>query len=159
MRRKLSIRFVLSAAVVAGSASVAAGVVPGGIAGAVPLTVTCPGLAGTPGNWSFSGCAGTAFALTGATGTSTPINPTKLKITWATAKTSKVLYASTTSGPSTLCPIVPGVTNVGVLKETGKVFGGSATAMIGGLYKLRACEYSNSTGVISLYVGLGSQKV
>jgi hypothetical protein len=39
------------------------------------------------------------------------------------------------------------------------VIGGSATAMIGGLYKLKACEYANSTGLISLWVGLGNQKV
>jgi len=159
MRRKLSIRFVLSAAVVAGSASLAAGVVPGGIAGAVPLTVNCSGLAGTPGNWTFSGCAGTAFALTGTTGTAVPINPTKLKITWVTTQTTKVLYSSVTAGPSTACPLVAGVTNVGVLKETGKVVGGSAAAMVGGLYKVRACEYSNSTGIVSTYVGLGNQKV
>jgi len=159
MRRKHSIRFIVSAAVVVGSASLAAGAVPGGIAGAVPLTVTCPGLAGTPGNWTFNGCAGTAFVLTGATGTSVPINPTTLKITWSTSLTSKVVYTSTTAPPSTLCPIVPGLTNVGVHKEIGKVVGGSAAAMIGGLYKLKACEYANSTGIISLYVGLGNQKV
>jgi len=159
MRRKPSIRFIVSAAVVVGSASLAAGAVPGGIAGAVPLTVTCPGLSGTPGNWNFSGCAGTAFALTGATGTSIPINPTTLKITWSTSLTSKVVYTSTTAPPSTLCPILPGLTNVGVLKETGKVIGGSAAGMIGGLYKLKACEYSNSAGLISMYVGLGNVKV
>ena len=82
-----------------------------------------------------------------------------MKITWVKSNTSKVLYTSTTGAPSTLCPIVPGLTNVGVLKETGKVIGGSATAMIGGLYKLKAREYANSTGLISLWVGLGNQKV
>ncbi len=158
MLRKLSMRFILSGAVVVGSAALAAGAVPGGIAGASPLTVTCSGLAGVPGAWSFSGCAGTAFGLTGATGTTVPINPTKLKITWVTTKTSKVLYSTTTAPPSSACPIVSGLTAVGILKETGKVVGGNATLMIGGLYQLKACEYSNSTGIISAYALLGNVK-
>jgi hypothetical protein len=158
MRRKLPIRLIVCAAL-AGSASLAAAAVPGGVASAVPLTVSCAGLTGTSGTWSFSGCSGTAIGLTGASGTSVPINPTKLKITWATSQTSKVLYASNTTGPSTACPIVTGLTNVGVLHEVGKVVGGSAVGMIEGLFKLKACEYSNSTGVVSLWMGLGNQKV
>ncbi len=159
MSRNRPVRLLFCAALV-GSASLAAVSVPGGIASASPLTVSCTGLTGAPVTWNFSGCTGSGFALTGATGASVPLNATHLKITWVTGNTSKVVYASATTAPSTACPIMSGLFNVGVLHEVGKVVGGTAAGMIGGAFKLKACEYSTTaSGPASLWVGVGHQKV
>jgi len=156
VRRQLLLRLLVSAAL-AGTAALAAVGVTGGTAGANPLTVTCPGVTGTaPATWSLSGCAGTAFALTGATGTSVPLGVGVLKITWSTTKTSKVAYSSVVSTAGS-CPVITGYQNAGLLKETGKVIAGSAAAMIGGIYKLKACQYANSSGVVVMWVGVSAK--
>ena len=164
MLRNRPVRLLFCAALV-GSASLAAVAVPGGIASAVaPLTVNCTGLTGTLLNtFSFSGCTGTAFALTGATGASVPLNPTHLRITWSTTHTSKVAYTATTTPPSIACPPEAGFFNIDVLHEVGTVVvGGTTTAkgMVGGVVKLKACEYATTLiSPITLWVGVGPQKV
>ena len=117
MRRHLSIRLAICAAALAGSASVAAVAVPGGIAGAAAKTVTCTKLTGSgtisKQTISLSGCSGTASGQTGSTGTGTATTNSSKKsgtasIKWKTGKTSLETYTfKEDTGSSNNCPRRP----------------------------------------------------
>jgi hypothetical protein len=142
MRRHLPTRLVICA-VMAGSASLAAVVVPGGVASASPLTVTCTSVSGSSTSQTVSGCTGTA-AIAADAGTP-PAHGTSVvsthKITWSNGKTVKT-SETTTSGAATSCPTVAGKTKVALEKATGHIVaGGTALGMTGGTIKASICLY------------------
>ena len=154
MRRHLPIRLAICAAALAGSASVAAVAVPGGIAGAAAKTVTCTKLTGSgtiaKQTISLSGCTGTASGQTGSTGSGTATTNSSKKsgtasIKWKTGKTSVETYTFKEDlGSSNNCPAKTGYTKLAKAIETGKVSSGSATELNGGAVTADACAYSKS---------------
>jgi len=152
---KLPARILVCAAV-AGSASVAAVTIPGGIASATPLTLSCTSLSGSETAQSISGCTGTASKETGSKGTSTVKNNLAKKtgvatVKWTTGKTSIESYSyKELFGSSNKCAAKTSYSKVAEAPETGKVTGGTATAMVGGAVTGTACAYSKS-GKISIF--------
>jgi hypothetical protein len=156
MRRHLPLRLLVCAAALAGSASVAAVAIPGGIAGAAALSVKCTGLTGNASTQSLSGCSGKGFSETGATGTSDVSTST---ITWATGNTSvaAVTYKEYT-GKKDKCPApMAGYTAVAEVKEKGSVTGGNA--LVGSKIKGTVCVYSQTSSGDILVNGDGAQTV
>ena len=155
MRRHNAIRLVVCAAL-AGSASLAAVAIPGGIASAAPLTLSCTTLTGvttataTSSTEHLSGCSGTAKTLTGTSGTAAVKTNLSTKkgtavVTWATHKTTDESYSFTELlGTSNKCPAKTGYSKFAEAKESGTVTGGTATAMKGGAVTAIACAYGKS---------------
>ena len=155
---------ILVCAALAGSASLAAVVIPGGIASASPLTLSCTHLTGTTtatatsSTEHLSGCSGTAKTLTGTTGTAAVKTNLATKtgtatVTWATKKTSTESYKFTElTGSKNLCPGRTGYSKVAEAKETGSVTGGTAKAMKGGAVTATACAYFKGTNHSTIYI-------
>lgn len=145
MRTKLSAR-LLVCAVLAGSASLAAVVVPGGIASAIPLTVSCTHLTGTITSQALSGCTG-GGAIAADAGVA-PAHGTNVvstnTVTWGSGKTSKTTYTYTSVTNN--CPALTGYTKDLKEHETGHVntgtAGGTAIGMRGGAFAGYACVYA-----------------
>jgi len=144
MRIKHSARLLICAAL-AGSASLAAVVVPGGIASATPLTVTCTHYSGSSASQAISGCTGTGAiaadaGVAPAHGTSVVSTKT---ITWSNGKTMKEQYSYVLhTGAANTCPVVALKTKVDLVTETGSVIaGGTATGMVGGALSGTICVY------------------
>ena len=141
----------------AGSATLVAAAVPGGIASATILTSSCTTLTGNATTQHLSGCSGTALALTGTTGTITVVNHPATKtgvatIKWATAKTTIESYSySELTGTSDKCPKHGTLSPIAEAKEKGTVTGGTATAMKGGTFTSTACAYAPSKGVLEIF--------
>ena len=154
MHRHLPIRLAICAAALAGSASVAAVAVPGGIAGAAAKSLTCTKLTGSgtiaKQTISLSGCTGTASGQTGSTGSGTATTNATAKtgtasIKWKTGKTSTESYTfKEETGSSNNCPAKTGYTKLAKAVETGKVTGGTATELKGSAVTANACAYSKS---------------
>jgi hypothetical protein len=149
MRTKLSARLLVCAAL-AGSASLAAVVVPGGIASATPLTVTCTHLSGNASSQMLSGCTGSGASGSSEAGTS-PAHGTNVvdtgstsTITWGSGKTSKTTY--TFHSVTNNCATLSGYTKDLKEHESGSVktgsAGGTATGMRGGAFSGNACVYT-----------------
>jgi hypothetical protein len=144
LRTKLSARLLLCAAL-AGSASLVAVVVPGGIASAAPLTVTCTHLTGTISSQSLTGCTG-GGAIAADAGVSpahgTNVVATKT-VTWGSGKTSKTTYTYTSVTDNCVAPA--GYTKDLKEHETGHVnagvAGGTAVGMRGGVFSGYACVF------------------
>ena len=155
---------ILVCAALAGSASLAAVVIPGGIASASPLTLSCLHLTGTTtatatsSTEHLSGCSGTAQKLTGTTGTAAVKTNLATKtgtatVTWATKKTSTESYKFTElTGSKNLCSAKTGYSKVAEAKETGSVKGGTATAMKGGAVTATACAYFKGSNHSTIYI-------
>ena len=146
MRHHFS-RFLVCAAL-AGSASLTAAVIPGGIAGAATqLTVTCTSLTGSNTSQTASGCSGADVSQTGTHGTITPKVSTTTKkgtatITWATGKTT-IESTSYVTSSDTSCPTKPGYTKLARATTTSVVTGGTATKLIGPKkFTAVSCEYA-----------------
>jgi hypothetical protein len=148
---RLPVKLLICAAAVAGTASMTAASVPGGIASASALTLSCTTLTGSETAQSISGCTGTASKLTGTKGTSTVKNNTSKKtgvatVKWtSTKKTSIESYTYTElTGTKNKCAAKAGYVKLAEAVEKGKVTGGTATAMIGGAVTGTVCAYSKS---------------
>ena len=155
---RLPTRLLICAAAVAGTASMTAMAVPGGIASAAaPLTLSCTTLTGSETAQSISGCTGNASKLTGTKGTSTVKNNLSKEtevatVKWtSTKKTSIESYSYTElTGTKNKCAAKAGYTKLAEAVEKGKVTGGTATAMVGGAVTGTVCAYSKS-GKISIF--------
>ncbi len=153
MRHHLLTRLMIGAAL-AGSVSLVAVAVPGGIAGAAAKTLTCKTLTGSgtvsKQTISISGCSGTASGQTGTKGTGTATtNSSKdtgtATIKWTTGKTSDESYTFKEDlGSSNNCPAKSGYAKLAKAVETGKVTGGTATELKGSAVTADACAYSKS---------------
>ena len=145
MHRQLPLRLLVCAAALVGSASAAAIVVPGGMAGAAALKVTCTGLTGDATSQTLSGCTGSGASVTGSTGSSDVSTST---ITWSTGATSVENYTYTgLTGKKDKCVTPAGYTAVEEVKEKGSVTGG--TALVGSKIKGTVCvSTQNTTGDI-----------
>ena len=174
MRRRIPIR-LLVCAVLAGSASLAAVAIPGGIASATALTVSCKTMTGTGASVTssdtlhFSVCSGTGSSETKTTGTGVVVTNHKQPsgsgtdtVTWASKEKSVVSFTYTeTSNPTTVkkdCKAVTGDTAVAYVTDTGSVIakGTTTTKMVGGKTSGKSCVYLTKTH--SVYeVGIGSQ--
>lgn len=138
----------------AGSASVAAVTIPGGIASATPLTLSCTSLSGSETAQIFSGGTGTASKETGSKGTSTVNNNLTKKtgvatVKWTTGKTSVESYSyKELFGSSNKCAAKTGYSKAAEAPGTGKVTGGTAT--VNGAVTWTACAYAKS-GKISIF--------
>jgi hypothetical protein len=164
MRRHFLTHLMIGAAL-AGSASLIAVAAPAGVAGAATLTSSCTTLTGvttataTKSTEKLSGCSGTASALTGKTGTVAVTTNMKTKsgtatVTWATKKTSIESYKySELLGSKNKCANKSGYTKLAEAVETGKVTGGTATAMKNGVVTSNACAYSKSGKVYIFNLG------
>jgi hypothetical protein len=150
MHRHFPSRLVLCAAL-AGSASLAAVAIPGGIAGAAAKTLSCTTLTGTETAQAISGCSGSGSSQTGTKGTVKVVNNVAKKsgvatVTWtSTKKTSieKYTYVEDT-GTKNTCAAKSGYTKVAMAVEKGTVTGGSATGLVGGAVNGTVCAYSKS---------------
>ena len=162
MRRHLPVRLAVCAAL-AGSASLAAVAIPGGVATASPLSVTCTTLTGNATSQTISGCTGTG-AITADAGTP-PAHGTSLvstkTITWSNHKTTKESYSYTASSTAN-CPSVSGYAKL--LRETikagSKVVASSndAAGMVGGALTGTFCVYKKGSSTI-LVKNLGTFKI
>lgn len=119
----------------AGSATVAAVTVPGGVAGAAQLTVSCTSLTGNTTTQTVTGCTGSDVAQTGSHGTIKPhVNTTTHKgtatITWSTGKTTTESTSYTLSSDAS-CPTKTGYTKLARATTTSVVTGGTATKLKG----------------------------
>jgi len=144
MRLRVPIRLIVCAAM-AGSASLAAVAISGGVASATPLTVSCTHLTGTVTSQTLSGCTGGgAIAADAGVAPAHGTNVVATKtVTWGSGKTSKTTYtyASVTNN----CPALTGYTKDLKEHETGHVntgtAGGTAIGMRGGAFSGYACVY------------------
>jgi hypothetical protein len=154
MHRHLLTRLTICAAL-AGTASVAALAVPGGIAGAAAKTLSCTTLTGSGTASSqtiaISGCTGTGSSQTGSKGTSKVTTNASTKkgtatITWtSTHKTSIESYSFVEdTGSKNTCATRSGYTKLAMAIEKGTVTGGTATALKGGAVTSTVCAYSKS---------------
>jgi hypothetical protein len=143
MIRRLPVR-ILTCAVIAGSASLSAAVIPGSTAGAAtPETVTCTSLTGSETSQAISGCSGTGVAQTGATGKSVVSTKT---ITWKTKLTSKETYKTVVyTGSKNTCAVKSGYTKKDLIIETGSITGGTATKLVGGKTSADVCLYQKGS--------------
>ncbi len=157
MRRHLPIRLVVCAAM-AGSASIAAVAIPGGIASASPLTVTCTTLTGSATSQTISGCTGPG-AVSADAGTPPAHGTSKVStktITWSNHKTSKESYSYTSSSTAN-CPSVMGYTKD--LRETikagSKVVSSTndAAGMVGGALTGTFCVYKKGSTILVRNLG------
>ncbi len=142
MKRHLPVR-LLACAALAGSASLAAVVIPGGVASA-SSTVTCTSLTGNASTQTLSGCSGSGSSQTGTSGVSTASTKT---VKWKTGKTSVSTY-SYKNGSDASCPAVSGYTKDLLENVTGKVTGGTATGLVGGSYKATVCVYKKGSTLL-----------
>ncbi len=143
MRRHAPIRLLVCAAM-AGSAAFAALAIPGAIAAAAPLTVTCTHLLGNPTSQAVSGCSGTGIVgTTEASATGTQVTSTKT-VTWADHKTSKITYTYGNVTPDA-CVAPAGYSKyLEVTEKAGsKVSGGTATKLIGGAVSGKVCIFKS----------------
>jgi len=152
---KLPARILICAAM-AGSASAAAIALPGGIASASPLAVTCTHLTGSSTAQTISGCTGTG-ANTANAGTppahgktTSNLSTKKATVTWSNGKktVSTFTYTSVTNN----CPAVTGKSKVTKVHETGKVIASGTTTlgMVGHATSAYICVYKSSTGALSV---------
>lgn len=155
MKRHYPIRLLVCAAL-AGSAMIAAVSIPGGIASATPLTVTCTTLSGSATSQSLTHCTG-GGAIAADAGVSpahgTNVVSTKT-ITWGSGKTSKTTYTYTSVTNN--CPALSGYTKSGKYHESGHVntgtAGGTAVGMRGGTFAGYACAYTKVAAPHNLIV-------
>ena len=138
---------LLVCAAVAGSAALAAGAIPGGIAGAVtPLTLSCKTLTGNSTTQTLSGCTGTgAIAADAGTPPAHGVSTVSTKtIKWSNGKTS-VSTVTYTPGSDATCPTIPKYSKFLLENAKGKVntgtAGGTAVGMRGGAWKATICAY------------------
>ena len=159
MRHHLFTRIAVCAAV-AGSASLAAAVVPAGIASATALSVTCTTMSGTATTQAISGCTGTgAIAADAGTAPAKGTQTTSTKtIKWSNAKTSVLTYTYKPVTPNN-CVAPAGYTKFLKEAETGHVSGGTATGMVGSLVTGTACIYKKTVGGTILVKNQGPFKV
>jgi len=150
MRTKLSVRLLVCAAL-ASSASLAAVVVPGGIASAAPLTVSCTGFTGNATSQALSGCTG--GGATSANAGTPPAHGTSLvstkTITWSNGKKTHETYTYVTkTGTANTCAPKTGWTKTALIIKSGKVLAAGTTTlgMIGGAIKGDSCVYSKKVG-------------
>jgi len=158
MRRHAPIRLLVCAAM-AGSAAFAAAAVPGAIAGAVPLTLSCTTLTGNATSQTVSGCTGTGATLANAgTPPAHGVQVTATKtVTWSNHKTSVITYTYGNVTPNA-CPIVALYTKyLEVTEKAGsKVSGGTAAGLIGGAVSGKVCIYKKTaTPTVELVKNLG----
>jgi hypothetical protein len=158
MRRHLPVRLLVCGAFLAGSASVAALAIPGGIAGAKGDSLTCTTISGNATSQTLSGCSGTASSQTGSSGTSQVSTKTT---TWVTGKTSVESYSyKELTGKKDHCPApAAGYTAVAEVKEKGKVTGGTATLLVGSKIKGTVCVYEQTSTSDIVIHGDGPQTV
>jgi hypothetical protein len=149
----------MCAGMLAGSASVAAAAIPGGIAGAAAVSVKCTGLTGNETTQAISGCSGKGLSETGATGTSNGPGTGTATITWSTGNTSDETYTyKLSTGKKDKCPAPgTGYTAVGEVKEKGSVTGGNA--LVGSKLKGTVCVYSQTSSGDILVNGDGPQTI
>jgi len=131
----------------------AAAAIPGGIAAASPLSVTCTTLTGSASSQTISGCTGTG-AISADAGTppahGTSAVSTKT-ITWSNHKTTKESYSYTSSSTSS-CATVSGYTKD--LRETiktgSKVVASTndAAGMVGGALTGTFCVYKKGSTIL-----------
>jgi hypothetical protein len=150
---------LLVCAALAGSASLAAVAIPGGVASAAtPETVSCTSATGSATSLAFSGCTGTGANATNAgkapaKGTYTVSSKT---LKWSTTKTS-ILKFTYKKDATSKCPKISGDTSLGEYTATGTVTGGTAKQMVKGAAGGNACIYSK--GKATIVKNLGAFKV
>jgi hypothetical protein len=159
MKRHLSMRLAVCAALV-GSASLAAVVVPSGVASAAALTVSCKTSSGSAstidGNDSvkLASCSGSGSGATGPSGSGTQITNHKQPsgsgtetITWKSKEKTAVSFKYTETESATTvkadCKAVSGDTAVAVVTSTGSVVakGTTTTKLIGSKTSGKSCVY------------------
>jgi len=173
MRRQRTIRLLICAAM-AGSATVAAAAIPGAIASAVPLTVSCTTLTATSASSAALTSTGTAGGCTGTGATSanagtppahgtvveTRPTPTSLSgtatITWSNGKktASSFKYAVVTNN----CATAPaGYAKFLKVHSTGAVLktGTTTLGMVGGATSGYVCVYKKTVGGSILAKNMG----
>jgi len=156
MRRHSPIRLLICAAI-AGSASVAAAAVPGGIASAAPLHLSCTSLSGSATSQTISGCTGTgAIAADAGTppahGVSTGATTSTVK--WSNGKTTIMTQTHKVVTPNA-CVAPAGYTKVSEFLGTDKVTGGTATGLIGSTGGGKICLFKKTVGGTLLVKNLG----
>jgi len=161
MRRHATSRLLVCAAM-AGSAF-AAIAVPGAIAGAAPLTLTCTTLTGNAVSQTVSGCTGTgAIAADAGTPPAHGVQTTSTKtVKWSNGKTSIIKYTYGTVTPNA-CPAVTAYTKfLEVTEKAGStVSGGTATGLKGGAVSGKVCIYKKTaTPTVELVKNLGVLKI
>ncbi len=156
MRRHAPIRLLVCAAM-AGSAAFAAVALPGAIAAATPLTVTCTGLTGNATSQHISGCSGSGVTTGEATATGVQTTSTKT-VKWSNGKTSVLSYKYADVKPDA-CKPPTGYTNYLEVQEIApsKVSGGTATKLIGGALSGKVCIFKK--GTTELVKNLGPLKL
>ena len=145
MRHHLFTRIAVCAAM-AGSATLAATVIPGGIASASPLKVTCTSTTGNASSVTVSGCTGTGAIAADAGsppahGVLTVSNKT---LKWSNGKTSVLKYTYVEhTGAANLCSTKASYTKDFMITESGTVSttAGTATGLRGGTLTGTVCVY------------------
>jgi hypothetical protein len=144
MRHHLFTRIAVCAAM-AGSATLAAAVIPGSIASASPLKVTCTSTTGSATSVTVSGCTGTGAVTADAGsppahGVLTVSNKT---LKWSNGKTSVLAYKYVLhTGSANLCSAKTGYSKTDMVTESGTVSGGTALGLKGGTLGGTVCVYT-----------------
>lgn len=144
----------------AGSAAFAALAIPGAIAAATPLTVTCTHLSGNTTTVSISGCSGpgvTAPNNATATGKLTVSTDT---IKWTNGKKSIITYKYGTVTPDA-CVAKTNYASTEIKELAGtKISGGTALKLVGGAGSGKVCLYTStlSPPAPAMEVNLGNVK-
>ena len=146
MKRHLPAR-LLACAALAGSASLAAIAIPGGVSGASPLTVTCTTFSGSMTSQTISGCTGSgAIAADAGTPPAHGVSTVSTKtIKWSNNKTTVTKYTYK-PGSDKVCAADSGYKIDLLENATGSVTGGTATGLVGGTFKETVCVYKKTVG-------------
>ncbi len=135
------------------TASWVAVTVPGGVASASPVTVTCSKFTGDKATQKLTGCSGSGKSQTGASGTSVAAsNDESATIRWATGKTTAEKYSYKGVKPNE-CPAVSGYKKFLEVTESGSVTGGSATELKGGRVSGKVCIYTKDSSYLLKNLG------
>ncbi len=145
MRHHLFTRLAVCAAM-AGSATLVAAAVPGGIASATPLTVTCTSTTGNSTSVTVSHCTGTGAiaADAGAPPAHGVLTVSTKTIKWSNNKTSVLDYTYVEhTGAANMCSIKASYTKDLMVTESGHVSttSGTATGLKGGTLTGTICVY------------------
>jgi len=131
----------------AGSATLAAAVVPGSVASAAPLKVTCTKTTGNASSVTVSGCTGTgAIAADAGTPPAHGVLTVSTKtLKWSNGKTSVLKYTYVLhTGAANLCSAKTGYSKTDMVTESGTVSttAGTATGLKGGTLTGTVCVYT-----------------
>jgi hypothetical protein len=126
----------------AASCPFAAGVAPGGIAGAAVQSVSCAGLRSdaTGSTFFVSRCTGGGRSVTGGTGTQSIPTASQSQVTWKSGMPSVLTFTTTLLADN--CPNGTGCARFGEVSHSGTVTGGTATGLVGSSCSGTICGYT-----------------